>query len=214
MSDAILLLSGGIDSTTLLAQLSAEGYRVHCLTFDYGQTLEKEIGIARRNAEKYRQEWQLMTIDLSGLKSKCALLGDGTIPTGRTDEEIDKETPSTYVPFRNGIFLAYAVALGEAQGINQIFAGGNGLNSGQYPDDTSLFAADFQTAANSGTSPEYVPKIRFPYANIHKSDVVAIGERLSVDYTETWSCYLNGPLHCGECDSCYQRLKAFREMEL
>lgn len=213
-ADAILLLSGGVDSTTLLAQLSTEGVKLHCLTFDYGQTLKKEVTIARNNAEKYRQEWQKVTIDLSWLNTPCSLLGKGKIPTNRTPDQIDHQTPTTYVPFRNGIFLAYAVAFGESNKINRIFCGGNGLYSGQYPDDTALFAWDFQNAANSGTSPAYNPKIRFPYANTPKSNVVAIGKRLSVDYSQTWSCYQNGLHHCGKCDSCYQRLKAFKEADL
>lgn len=215
-TEAILLLSGGIDSTTLLAHLSAEGYKLTCITFDYGQILQKEITLAEHNAKKYRQEWIRLTVDFSFLADVCAILKQSprSIPTNRTQEEIDEETPASYVPFRNGIFLAYAIAYGEAKGIREIFCGGNGLHSGQYPDDTLEFAALFEDAADVGTSPQYHPVINYPFANIPKSHIVSRGQQLGVKFTNTWSCYQNGTYHCGECDSCYQRLKAFNEADL
>lgn len=215
MKRAILLLSGGIDSTTLLAQLVAEGWRVECLIFDYQQTLKKEVEVAQATAALYGQPCNTVATPLAGLLGgSCTLLGptDLIVPTGRTLAEIQAGgTPSTYVPFRNGIFLSYAVALGEALGIARIFCGGNGLNSGNYWDDTSFFARQFENAARAGTSPDYKPIIEMPYANIGKGHIVAIGRRLGVDYDRTWSCYKNGAEPCGGCDSCVQRRSAFEE---
>jgi 7-cyano-7-deazaguanine synthase len=207
-SDCVLLLSGGIDSTTLLAKLVAEGRHPLCLIFDYGQSLIKEVTVAKKNAERYGCESMVLKTPLNFLGGVCSLLSgkDGEIVTGRSRGEIAASgTPSSYVPFRNGIFLAYAVALGEAKGLREIYCGGNGLSSGNYYDDTAAFASAFTDAAREGTSPEYMPTIWFPFSMISKADVVKIGNRLRVDYGLTWSCYKNNVRPCGECDSCVQR---------
>jgi len=214
----ILLLSGGIDSTTLLAKLSAEcrhyGTKLHSLIFDYGQTLIKEVDIARRNAVHYGALPVIFKVDFTALAPRCALLqgNEDNIPTGRSTDDIAQAgTPPTYVPFRNGIFLAYAVAYGEYHGIEDIYCGGNGLHSGNYWDDTAHFALAFTTAAQIGTAPEYGPVIHFPFSTITKQQIVQQGRQLGVDYTLTWSCYLNQQQPCGVCDSCVQRQQALAE---
>jgi 7-cyano-7-deazaguanine synthase len=207
-SDCILLLSGGIDSTTLLAKLVSEDQHPLCLIFDYGQSLRKEIVIAKKNVERYGCESMVLETPLNYLGSVCSLLSgkDGEILTGRSLAEIaGGGTPSSFVPFRNGIFLAYAVAIGEARGLTEIYCGGNGLSSGNYYDDTAAFAAKFTVSAEEGTSPEYHPLILFPFSTISKREVVKAGSRLRVDYGLTWSCYKNKVRPCGECDSCKQR---------
>lgn len=212
---AILLLSGGIDSTVVLADLIAKGYEVHALIFDYGQTLLKEVDVAYGNAILYgAAEITVVRAPLTWLPSPCAILqgNQDKIAKGRTIRQIQESgTPTSYVPFRNGILLSYAVAYGEATVIEDIYTGGNGLYSGNYWDDTRAFACAITVAAQIGTSPQYRPQVRFPFAEIPKAAIVTRGISLGVDFTQTWSCYHNGTQHCGKCDSCQQRRVALEQ---
>lgn len=210
---AILLLSGGIDSTTVLYDLNKRLAEVHCLIFDYGQTLGKEIDYAIDNAKRLNQPYKVIQIDLDWIGSKCSILykNDTKISKNRTFDEINAATPSSYVEFRNGIFLAYAVAYGEAQGISDIYGGFNGVQSGQYPDDTCDFVYAFGHAARSGTAKGNM-MIHGPWCCQPKYNIVKAGVELGIDYlNHTWSCYTNGKEHCGQCDSCKQREQAFIE---
>ena len=209
--DAVLLLSGGIDSTTMLYKLTNDNKRVMCLIFDYGQSLIKEVEIAARNAERMQQPWKIIKIDLSFAESACALISDNEIPAGRTMEQIDSEIPASYVEFRNGIFLAYAVMYAECNGIDNIYGGFNGLNSGQYYDDTYAFIKAFEAAANAGTKPSFRVRINAPFADTPKSEIVKQGIRIGVNYDDTWSCYGNEDRPCGVCDSCLQRERALKD---
>lgn len=207
--DSVLLLSGGIDSTTLLAHLANLDMRPLCLIFDYGQTLRKEVGIAQQNARRYGCESRVIDLDLSWTAPRCGLFS-GAVPVKRSVNQIAAAgTPLTYVPFRNGVFLSVAVAYAEGHNLEKIYCGGNGLHSGNYWDDTTEFAAAFQQAARQGTSPYYHPEIIFTFANMPKHMVLEYGRSLGVDYTRTWSCYLNEDQPCGVCDSCVQRKAAF-----
>lgn len=208
--DAILLLSGGIDSTTALTLLQAEGKRVACVTFDYGQTLIDEVTVARHNAAEAGAD--LLEVCLPFYKGGALVDGDGEIPTGRAVADIaGAGTPPTYVPFRNGVFLAWVLSLGEALEVEEIVAGCNGLASGNYYDDTQEFGDAIEKAAAVGSAPSYRPTVRLPWARMTKRDVVAKGIELGVDYARTLSCYLPTAVgsHCGRCDSCAQRLAAF-----
>lgn len=209
--DAVLLLSGGIDSTTVLHKLVSEGRKVACLIFDYGQSLIKEVEIARRNAHALGQDAYVITIDLSFSGSSCTLISDAEIEQDRTFEQIDAHVPTSYVEFRNGILLAYAVMFAECHGIHDIYGGFNGLGSGQYYDDTYQFAKAFELAANLGTSPDFELSIHAPFSSVSKAEIVKLGLALGVDYDTTWSCYNNGESHCGRCDSCKQRERALRD---
>ena len=208
---SILLLSGGIDSTTLLAKLSTKYDETICLIFMYGQTLEKEIEVAIINAKNYNAKSITVNLPFDFIPANCSLLIKSgiPIPKGRSIAQIrEGGTPTTYVPFRNGIFLSYAVAYGESTDIQDIYCGGNGLNSGNYWDDTIQFAEAFNNAANIGTTPQYKPNILFPFAQITKKEIVKEGLKYGVDYSKTWSCYENKTSHCGNCDSCVQRKEA------
>jgi 7-cyano-7-deazaguanine synthase len=211
-ADCILLLSGGIDSTTVLADLVHQDKHPVCLVFDYGQTLQAEIKVAIDNATRFGCSSEVVHLDLRKVAPGCALLQEDPthIPQGRDRETIAAAgTPPTYVPFRNGIFLAWAVAFGEARGLERIYLGSNGLDSGNYWDDTAEFATAFTHAARMGTSPDYLPRILFPFANFTKAEIVGWGLDLGVDYGLTWSCYMPDTEPCNTCDSCIQRLDAF-----
>jgi 7-cyano-7-deazaguanine synthase len=206
-----VLLSGGIDSTTVLAMLRKRGVRVVTVTFEYGQTLEREVAVAAGNAARFAvdQHYQV-ALDLTRFGGGCSLLDHGSpILKGRTWDEIAADPrPSSYVPFRNGIFFAYLVGLGEYLGIEEIYGGCNGLNSGNYPDDTKEFLAAMTEVARQGTGRGYRPTIGSPFTDLFKWEVVKCGLELGVDYSLTYSCYANRNPHCGECDSCLMRKSA------
>jgi len=207
---AILLLSGGIDSTTLLWALVKANCRVTAVIVNYGQSLGKEIRIAQVNARAAGAEDIVNPTIMMPHTPGCSIIDLQTqIQMGRTIDEIAAETPTSYVPFRNGVFFAWATALAEARGITHIYGGCNGLLSGNYWDDTTQFAAAMEKAADAGTHPQYKPQILAPLATVLKKDMVKWGLANDVDYTKTWSCYHNGEKHCGKCDSCAHRREAF-----
>jgi 7-cyano-7-deazaguanine synthase len=222
VTDCILLLSGGIDSTVVLADLKRRKRRPLCLIFDYGQSLQGEIQYAVANARRYDVPHRVVDLPLGWTAPGCALLNDGAagLAKGRSLNEIAAAgAPPSYVPFRNGVFLALAVAAGEGHGIADIYCGGNGLASGNYPDDTAEFAAAFEAAAEVGTQPAYAPRINFPLATMSKADVVRRAWFLGVELDHTWSCYHDGrhlPMArpCGTCDSCVQREAAIAQARL
>jgi 7-cyano-7-deazaguanine synthase len=186
------------------------GGPIDAFIFDYGQTLWREVDVAAENAERYDAYPFLVDFDMTWIAPDCAILGadESAIPSGRSFDQIDSATPESYVPFRNGIFFAMVAAWGETRGIQEIWAGCNGLASGQYYDDTAEFIRAMKRAIYLGTSPGYNPDLVAPFATIKKEMIVAQGLDLGVDYSKTWSCYRNGAKHCGECDSCYQRAAA------
>ena len=210
---AILLLSGGVDSTVTLAELIHHGYEVTAMIFDYGQSMVQEVEMARQNAHRMgAAHIKGVKAPLDWVAPQCALLGGLELPVDRTLEAIEAgDTPVTYVPFRNGILLAYAAALGEYVGADVIACGGNGLHSGNYWDNTLEFCHAMEAAIRAGTAPEYQPEVWFPNAERTKAEVVMRGLELGVDFTMTTSCYMLrtfGQGHCGRCDSCVQRRAA------
>ena len=197
--DAILLLSGGIDSTTVLEQLTKQGKKVFCLIFDYKQSLRKEIAVAASNAKRLKQPYKIVSIDLGFAGSRCSLISRSKISENRSFEQIDSATPTSYVEFRNGILLSYAVMFAEVNGINDIYG-------------TLAFIKSFEKAANVGTSPNFKVRIHAPFSTVSKAEIVKIGRKLGIDYERnTWSCYKNGSTHCGKCDSCKQRERALAQ---
>lgn len=211
--DALVLLSGGIDSTTIMNELTKQGKKVMCLIFDYGQSLIKEVEIAKRNAEEAGADYKVIKIDLGFSGSECSLISDSKISKNRTFEQIDNAIPSSYVEFRNGILLSYAVMFAECHNIHDIYGGFNGLDSGQYYDDTEEFIKAYENAANLGTKPEYSVTIHAPYSKIKKYEIVKRGMGIGVKYEKTWSCYENGEEPCRVCDSCKQRERALELAE-
>jgi 7-cyano-7-deazaguanine synthase len=214
---AIVLLSGGLDSTTTLALARDEGYAVYALTFRYGQRHEAEIEAARRIAEKAGVvEHVVAQIDLKAFGGS-ALTDDIAVPKGRTIEEMGNGIPVTYVPARNTIFLSFALAWAEVVGSNDIFIGVNALDYSGYPDCRPEYIAAYERMANlatkAGVEGQQSLKIHTPLIHLTKAEIVRKGLELGVDYSLTLTCYDPSPTAeaCGNCDACLLRLKGFSE---
>jgi 7-cyano-7-deazaguanine synthase len=216
MKRAVVLLSGGIDSTTTLAIAIAEGYEVYALSFDYGQRHQIETEAARRIADSLgAKEHRVAKIDLC-IFGGSALTDDIDVPKKRSETEIAHGIPVTYVPARNTIFLAYALAWAEVIAASDIFLGVNAIDYSGYPDCRPQFIEAFETLANLGTKAGIEGR-RFyfhtPLIKFSKAEIIRKSVGLSVDLSLTHSCYDPSPegVACGECDSCLLRLKGFRE---
>ena len=216
MKHAVLLLSGGLDSTTTLAIAIASGYEVYALSFDYGQRHQHEVEAARRVAKALgAREHRIAKIDLR-VFGGSALTADVDVPKSRSEAEIGAGIPSTYVPARNTIFLAYALGWAEILGAGHIFLGVNAIDYSGYPDCRPEFILLFETLANTGTKAGVEGRrfqIHTPLIKLSKAEIVRKAVELEVDLSLTHSCYDPTPagLACGRCDSCLLRLKGFRE---
>ena len=219
MKRAVVLLSGGIDSTTTLAIAIAEGYETCALSFDYGQRHCLEIEAARRVASSLgAREHRVAKIDLR-IFGGSALTDDLNVPKQRSETEINQGIPVTYVPARNTIFLAYALASAEVIQACDIFLGVNAIDYSGYPDCRPEFIEAFENLANLGTKAGAEGRrfeIHTPLIKFSKAEIIHKAVELSVDVSLTHSCYDPTPegLACGECDSCLLRLKGFREAGL
>jgi 7-cyano-7-deazaguanine synthase len=217
---AVVLLSGGLDSTTVLAIARSEGLNVHALTFRYGQRHATEIEAARavaRNAGVSRHD--VVDIDLT-VFGGSALTADIPVPKDRDlrpSSATAKEIPVTYVPARNTIFLSYALALAEVIEASSIFIGVNALDYSGYPDCRPEYVEAFERMANlatrSGVEGRTRLTIRTPLISLTKAAIITLGISLGVDYAATTSCYDPGARGeaCGRCDACQLRLKGFSE---
>lgn len=217
---AVVLLSGGLDSTTTLAIARKEGYEVYALTFRYGQRHEAEVEAARRVAEMYGAARHVITeIDLRAFGGS-ALTGELPMPKERTPEEISDGIPATYVPARNTIFLSFALAWAEVLGASDIFIGVNALDYSGYPDCRPEYIAAFQQMADLATKAGVEGRQRLtvhtPLISMTKAQIVKKGIELGVDYSRTVTCYDPSPegAACGRCDACLLRLKGFAESGL
>lgn len=206
----IVLLSGGLDSTTVLA-LAKRDFHIFALSFDYGQRHKFELDAAKVIAKKNAVEnFQTITIDLKQF-GKSALTDDIAVPK---NQEIGDDIPITYVPVRNTIFLSYALAYAEVNNIYDIFIGVNALDYSGYPDCRPEYIGAFEKMANLGTKFTQGSKkitIHTPLINMTKSEIILKGHQLGVSYKDTHSCYdpSNEGLACGECDACILRKKGF-----
>jgi 7-cyano-7-deazaguanine synthase len=201
---AVIVLSGGPDSATVAYWAKRQGYDLYAMTFKYGQMATRETEYAKVIAEMLAIPIKL--VDLSSLKD----IFDGV--TSLVDERIPL-TPSfsqpIIVPFRNAIFLSTAVAYAVAIGATRIFYGAQGSDESFYPDCRRAFYKSFEATARLGTECRLF--IEAPFSDISKSALIKIGSDLGVPFDLTWSCYRNGSKHCGECESCVNRMKAFTE---
>jgi 7-cyano-7-deazaguanine synthase len=216
MKPAVVLLSGGVDSTTTLAIALAEGYEAYALSFDYGQRHQIELEAARRNADSLgTKDHRVAKIDLR-VFGGSALTDDIDVPKKRLKKEIAHGIPVTYVPARNTIFLAYALAWAEVIPASDIFLGVNAIDYSGYPDCRPEFIEAFETLANLGTKAGVEGRrfqIHAPLIKFSKTEIIRKAVELGVDLSLTHSCYDPSAegLACGECDSCLLRLKGFRE---
>jgi 7-cyano-7-deazaguanine synthase len=216
MKPAVVLLSGGIDSTTTLAIAIAEGYEAHALSFDYGQRHQIETEAARRVADSLgTKEHRVAKIDLR-IFGGSALTDDVDVPKRRSETAIADGIPITYVPARNTIFLAYALAWAEVLSAADIFLGVNAIDYSGYPDCRPEFIKAFENLANLATKAGVEGRrfqIHTPLIKFSKAEIIRKAVELGVDVSLTHSCYDPTPdgLACGECDSCLLRLKGFRE---
>jgi 7-cyano-7-deazaguanine synthase len=216
-SHAVILLSGGLDSATVLAMARAEGYVCHAISFHYGQRHAVELDAAKRIAARAGvAEHTIITIDLRQFGGS-ALTADIDVPKGRSTDEMAAGIPITYVPARNTIFLSYALALAEVRGCNDIFVGVNAMDYSGYPDCRPAFIESFQHTANlatrAGVEGKRPLRIHTPLMDMYKAEIITAGTALGVDYGMTVSCYDPAPdgAACGECDSCLLRKKGFAE---
>jgi 7-cyano-7-deazaguanine synthase len=211
---AVVLYSGGLDSTTCLAIAKAEGYAPYALSFSYGQRHKQELEVAKRNARPMGAlDHLLVEFDLRKMGGS-ALTSDIAVPKDGVEEG---DIPVTYVPARNTIFLSFALGWAETLGAFDIFIGVNALDYSGYPDCRPEFIAAFETMANlatkAGVEGSGSLKIRTPLISLTKAEIIRKGISLGVDYGLTHSCYdpAEDGAACGLCDSCRLRLKGFAE---
>lgn len=213
MSKAVVLLSGGLDSTVALYVAKSEGHEIHALSFDYGQRHNKELQCARAIAQKAGvASHQVVSLKLdlwggSSLTDKTMEVEDGNVE--RSD------IPVTYVPARNMVFLSVAASLAEAKGARHIYLGVSQVDYSGYVDCRQEFIDAMQNAINKGTvmgaEKGETITIHAPFINMTKAQEIKLGNELGVDFGMTWSCYRGGEKPCGKCDSCLLRAKAFEE---
>lgn len=220
--NAVVLLSGGLDSTTVLSVAKRDGFAVNALSFSYGQRHSAEVDAARsiaRTAGVARHE--ILEIDLRGFGGS-ALTADIPVPksTASQFEPVATGIPITYVPARNTIFLSYALGFAEVTGSSDIYIGVNALDYSGYPDCRPEYIRAFETMANLATKSAVQDghriSIRTPLIDLTKAQIIQLGTSLGVDYSKTTSCYDPTPDGdaCGECDACHLRLKGFAEAGL
>ncbi|MGH7669489.1 MAG: 7-cyano-7-deazaguanine synthase QueC [Gemmatimonadaceae bacterium] len=217
LSRAVLLLSGGLDSTTTLAIAKAEGHEIHALSFRYGQRHRHEVEAAARVAAAAGVARHVtLDIDLRAFGGS-ALTTDLPVPKNRTADEMGHGIPITYVPARNTIFLSFALAWADVLEARHIFIGVNAVDYSGYPDCRPEYIEAFEQMANlatrSGVEGTAPVRIHAPLINLSKADIIRLGLSLDVDYALTTSCYDpdTAGAACGHCDACALRLKGFAE---
>jgi 7-cyano-7-deazaguanine synthase len=214
---AVVLLSGGLDSATVLAIAKRQGNELYALSFSYGQRHIIELEAASRVAASIGvAAHRIAAIDLR-IFGGSALTGDIDVPKGRTSDAMAHGIPITYVPARNTIFLSFALAWAEVLGSSDIFIGVNALDYSGYPDCRPEFIEAFEKMANlatkAGVESRQALKIHTPLIALSKAEIIRKGRELGVDYGLTSSCYDPSPAGepCGQCDSCLLRRKGFKE---
>lgn len=217
MPNCVVLLSGGLDSATVLAIATSVGFEAHALTISYGQRHQAELAAAARVAKAYgAKEHRTINVDLGAIGGS-ALTADIDVPKNRDEAAMARSIPATYVPARNTVMLALALAYAEVLGAEDIFIGVNAVDFSGYPDCRPEFIQEFQRLANVATKAGvegHGPTIHAPLIGLSKPDIIRRGLDLGVDYGITHSCYdpLPDGSPCGACDSCLIRKHAFEAL--
>ena len=215
MKKAVVLLSGGLDSSTCMAIAKRDGYELYALSFEYGQRHDRELESARAIARHFgAKEHMILKMELDKIGGSALTDGSIEVPENRDEEHMAEEIPVTYVPARNTILLSYALAYAEVKDADAIYIGANALDYSGYPDCRPEYYKAFEEVARLGTKRgvEGRPiEIKYPLIEMSKADIIRTGMELGVPYELTWSCYKGGEKACGVCDSCRLRLKGFRE---
>jgi len=211
---AVILLSGGLDSTTCLAIAKSQGYDCHCISFDYGQKNNIELQLAAKQAQLNKVTHYVISLDPLAFKGS-ALTEDIAVPQGNLS---NKNIPATYVPARNTIFLSYALGIAEQINSNDIFIGVNALDYSGYPDCRPEYIKAYENMANLATKRAVEGQkltIHTPLINLTKAEIIKLGKSLDVNYDLTISCYnpVNGK-PCKVCDACLLRQKGFDEANI
>lgn len=216
---AVVLLSGGLDSSTAIAMAAEQGYELYALSFRYGQRHARELEAARAIGQHFgARDHKVSDIDLRLFGGSALTSDEIDVPLDRDENAMGVGVPSTYVPARNLIFLSFATAYAEVVGADDIFLGINSIDYSGYPDCRPEFLEAFAKTANlatkAGTEDGRTLRFHAPLVRMTKADIVREGTRLGVPWELTWSCYLGGEKACGKCDSCQLRLKGFAEAGL
>ncbi|MFM9265376.1 7-cyano-7-deazaguanine synthase QueC [Tychonema sp. BBK16] len=215
---AVILLSGGLDSSTVLYQAKADGCECYSISFDYQQRHRRELESAKAIAFSAGvKAHQIVNFDLT-LWGGSALTDDRIdLPIDRSLTEMSQNIPTTYVPARNTIFLSFALAYAETLGAQRIYIGVNALDYSGYPDCRLDYIQAMQEVFRLGTKQgregEQI-NIVTPLIELKKTEIIQLGNKLGVPWEQTWSCYAGGETACGVCDSCRLRLAAFEELGL
>jgi len=209
---AVIILSGGIDSSTLCYKYAGDGFDIYSLTIIYGQRHLKEVEYAGIVASKLGISHRV--IDLSSLKQllKGSALTDASLEVPEVPEKTEhyETLKSTIVPNRNAIFLSIAIGYAQSIGANNIFFGAHHSDRGVYPDCRKEFVDAFEIAERLANDNQNL-KIEAPFVAMDKSEIVRLGSELGVPFESTWTCYVGGELHCGNCSACSERKRAFSE---
>jgi 7-cyano-7-deazaguanine synthase len=217
---AVILVSGGLDSSTLLAMIQKEGFDIYALSFNYAQNHVIELNKIKQFIIKYNvKEHRIINLDLSAFTSSALVVGGVNIPKYKNSDDLGDDIPVTYVPARNTIFLSYALGYAEVIGANNIFIGAHSTDSANYPDCRVEYIESYEKMANLATKSSVEGQkisIIAPLINMSKSEVVTEGLKLGVDYSNTISCYDPTPdgKSCAECHACLIRLKAFKNNQV
>lgn len=211
---SLVLLSGGIDSTTALYWARLRYRKVIPVIFDYGQRHRIEVRMARKICRNLGLEPRVLKIDLRQIGGSALTDRKVRIPEFKKETEIKKGLPTTYVPFRNGIFLSLAAALAETLNISDLVCGFNVIDSPNYPDTTASFVRAIERAINEGTGARFKGKkfrVIAPFIKMKKSEIISYGLSIGVDYSYSITCYSGAEVPCGRCSACLLRKRAWRE---
>jgi 7-cyano-7-deazaguanine synthase len=210
MKKAVVLLSGGLDSSTTLYYAVKKGYKCRALIFDYGQRHKREVNSAIAIAERLKILYEVIRITLPW-KGSALLNKKQALPANRPIKAMSKNIPPTYVPARNTIFLGFALSFAEATGADAIFIGANAVDFSGYPDCRPDYYRAFRKVVRRGTKTGKI-KVITPLINMGKAQIIKLAYKLGVPVELTWSCYKGDKEPCGVCDSCKLRKKGMKEL--